>query len=196
LGMPGVGKARVYVTADDDLVTSAETTVQIDSVANLTMEVKDPTGPTPVGEEAVYELRVRNRGTREAENIEVFGYFSRGIEPIGTEGSPSRLGPGQVIFQPLPTLAPGAEAVLKIRARAEAAGNHVFRAEARCKMLNARLVSEATNLYYADGPTETPEAQQPAAAAPATEQPAPPVRDAMRVVPSTGTSRYPNQIRQ
>jgi uncharacterized repeat protein (TIGR01451 family) len=188
LGTPGLGKARVYLVAEDDLMTSAETIVQIDSVANLTMEVRDPTGPVPVGEEAVYELRVRNRGTREAENIEVFAYFSRGIEPIGAEGAPNRLGPGQVVFQPLSSLAPGAETVLKIRARAEAAGNHVFRAEARCKTLNARLVSEATNLYYTDGPTET-QPPQTAAAAPSVNPPvnqAPPVNEAMRIIPRPG----------
>jgi uncharacterized repeat protein (TIGR01451 family) len=189
LGTPGLGKARVYVVAEDDLMTSAETIVQIDSVANLTMEVRDPTGPVPVGEEAVYELHVRNRGTREAENIEVFGYFSRGIEPIGAEGAPNRLAPGQVAFQPLSSLAPGAEAVLRIRARAEAAGNHVFRAEARCKMLNARLVSEATNLYYTDGPTEAQPSQTAAAAAPPANPPVnrtPPASEAMRVIPRPG----------
>lgn len=141
------------------------------------MEVKDPTGPVPLGEEAVYELRVRNRGTREAENVEVYAYFSRGIEPTAAEGVPSRLAPGQVVFQPIASLAPGAEAVLKVRARADVAGNHVFRAEARCKPLNARLVSEATNLYYADGPTETQTAKNPPAETPA------PQYDAMRVIP-------------
>jgi uncharacterized repeat protein (TIGR01451 family) len=180
LGTPGTGKARVYTAADDDLMASAETTVQVDSLANLTMEVKDPTGPVPVGEEAVYELRVRNRGTREAQNVEVFAYFSRGIEPIGAEGAPNRLAPGQVVFQPLPSLPPGAEAVLRVRAKAEAAGNHVFRAEARCKPLNARLVSEATNLYYIDGPAETP-APQTAGDPPADQTP--PTYDAMRVMP-------------
>jgi uncharacterized repeat protein (TIGR01451 family) len=179
LGAPGLGKARVYVVADDDLMTSAETIVQIDSVANLVMEVKDPTGPVPVGEDAIYELRIRNRGTREAENVEVFGYFSRGIEPVSADGAPNRLAPGQVTFQPLPTLAPGTEAVLRIRARAEAAGNHVFRAEARCKTLNARLVSEATNLYYTDGPMDAPGSQT---ANPPPEQTQPP-QDAMRLVP-------------
>ena len=60
------------------------------------MDVKDPQGPVAVGDEATYEVRVRNRGTKEAEGVEVFAYFSRGIEPTGAEGGPNRLGPGQV----------------------------------------------------------------------------------------------------
>jgi len=75
-----------------------------------------------VGEEAIYEVRVRNRGSKEAVGVEVFAFFSRGIEPTVAEGAPNRLGPGQVTFTPVASLAPGAEAVFKIRARAEVAG--------------------------------------------------------------------------
>jgi hypothetical protein len=85
-----------------------------------------------------------------------------------------------VVFQPIASLAPGAEAVLRVHAKAEVAGNHVFRVEARCRQLNARLISEATNLYYSD----TPAASQPPQNSAATNAPptddrigsAPPVR--------------------
>jgi uncharacterized repeat protein (TIGR01451 family) len=146
----GMSRIRLGVAADDDLAASAETVVQIEAVANLTMDVKDPSGPIQVGDEAVYEVRVRNRGTLEARDVEVVAYFSRGIEPVAAEGAENRLGEGEVVFQPIASLAPGAEMVLKVHAKAEAAGNHVFRAETHCKPLGARLVSEATNLYYTD----------------------------------------------
>jgi hypothetical protein len=66
-----------------------------------------------------------------------------------------------VIFQPIPLVGPGSEVLLKIRAKAEDAGNHVFRAEAHCKTLGTRLISEAANLFYteasiADGATAQP----------------------------------------
>jgi len=172
LGSPGVGRFQLSATADGGLTASADAETRIDAVANLTMDVKDPDRPVAVGAEAVYEVRIRNRGARAAENVEVFAYFSRGIEPTGAEGGPNRIEPGQVIFQPIASLAPGAEAVLTVRARAEAAGNHVFRVESHCKPLGARLVSEATNLFYADA--QVASEQQPAAG----ER----LRDAMRPV--------------
>ena len=135
---------------------SAATVTQVETVANLVMDVKSPDGPVAVGEEATYEVRVRNRGTKDAETIEVFAYLSNGIEPTAAEGSPSRLGPGQVVFQPIKSLAPGAEAVLKVRVRAEVGGNHIFRVETHSQPLGARLVSEVTNLYYADASTGQP----------------------------------------
>ena len=146
----GISRVEVAASAEDDLTASAVAVTQVESVANLALEVKDPGAPVPVGEETVYEIRVRNRGTKDAEGVEVIGYFSRGIEPTGAEGGANRIASGQVVFMPIPTITPGTEIVLKIRARAEAPGNHVFRAEMYCKALGSRLVSEEVTLYYQD----------------------------------------------
>jgi len=177
LGTAGMSQIRLNASADDDITASAQANVRVEAVANLVMEVKDPPGPVPVGKEAIYQVRVRNRGTKEARGVEVFTYFSRGIEPVLAEGGPNRLGPGQVAFHPIAALAPGAEAVFSIRALAEEAGNHVFRAEAHCKPLSARLISEATSLYYADGP-----APQQAKRTPSDRESAAAQYDAMRPV--------------
>ena len=169
--LAGLSRVQVNAVADDDLTASAGTVTRVEAMANLVLDVKDPEGPVAVGDEATYEVRVRNRGTKEAAGVEIFAYFSRGIEPTGADGAPNRLGPGQVVFQPIPSLAPGAEAVVKVRARAEIAGNHVFRSEAHCKPLGVRLISEASNLYYTDA--------SEAAQAASSEGPAP---GAMRTV--------------
>jgi uncharacterized repeat protein (TIGR01451 family) len=178
LGAVGVSRLQLTVTADDDLAARAETPVEVNGVANLTMEVKDPAGPAPIGEETIYEVVVRNRGTKEAQGVEVFGYFSRGIEPTATEGAPSRLASGEVVFQSIASLAPGEEVVLKIHARAEVAGNHIFRAEAHCKPLSARLIREATVLYYGEVAAGKPTAGEPSGEA----LKAPP-HQAMRPIP-------------
>jgi hypothetical protein len=141
----------------------AAVNTRVESVANLVMNVVDPSGPVAVGDSAPYEIHVRNRGTKVADNVEVFVYFSRGIEPVAAEGAPNRMMPGQVVFLPIASIEPGAEIVLKVQGRAEIAGNHVFRAEAHCKPLGARLISEATNLYYTDSSNGQQVAQESAA---------------------------------
>ena len=98
-----------------------------------------------------YELRVRNRGTKSADNVEIVTYFSEGVEPVVAEGHPNRLAPGQVIFHPITSMAPNTEVVLTIRARAAKDGNHIFRAEVHCKPLGTRLVREETTHFYLDG---------------------------------------------
>jgi uncharacterized repeat protein (TIGR01451 family) len=151
LGAAGTARLDVSAAAEDELSTIAGVNTQIDAAASLVLEVQDPPGPVSLGDEAVYEVHIRNRGTKVAEGVEVLSYFSRGIEPIAAEGGPNRIGPGQVAFSPLATLAPGAEIVFKVRAKAETAGNHVFRAEVHCKAMGTRLISEKNTLYYQDG---------------------------------------------
>ena len=98
LGAAGMSRVQVDATADDDLTASANTVTRVESVANLTMDVKDPQGPVPVGDEVTYEVHVRNRGTKEAVGVEVFAYFSCGIEPTGADGAPNRV-IGQATFE-------------------------------------------------------------------------------------------------
>src|SRR5690606_6518530 len=97
--------------------------------ADLKLLVTDPQGPVPVGDTAVYELRIRNRGTQAAEAIEAVIFFSDGIEPLSVEGADHELGRGQVLFKTIPQVAANGELVVKVLARAERPGNHVFRAE-------------------------------------------------------------------
>ncbi len=150
LGLPGTNRLEVVARADDALTASAEALTRVEAVADLALEVEDPRAPVPVGAEGVYRLRIRNRGTKAAEHVEVIGYFSRGIEPVSAEGATHRIGPGQVVFSPIASLAAGSEVVLTIRARAEQPGNHVFRAEMHCKPLDTRLVREETTHFYQD----------------------------------------------
>jgi len=151
-GTAGLSRLEISATAEEDLTASAIAETQVESVANLTLDVRDPVGPVLVGDEVAYEIHVRNRGTKEAEGVEVISFFSRGIEPISAEGGTNRVGQGQVVFTPIPSLPPSAEIVFKINARADAPGNHIFRAEVHCKTLGSRLVLENTTLYYQDAP--------------------------------------------
>jgi uncharacterized repeat protein (TIGR01451 family) len=152
LGMPGSCRLEVNCAAEDELTAMAGATTRVDAIADLRLDVKDPAGPIALGEEAVYEVRVFNRGTKAAEGVEVMAFFSSGIEPANVEGAGHKIQPGQVVFDPIASIGPGAEMTLKIRAKAEVAGAHVFRAEVHCRPLGTRLVSEETTHFYHDGP--------------------------------------------
>ena len=134
-------------------MAAAEAITRVEAMADLRLEVKDPEGPVPVGSDATYELHLRNRGTKAAENVEVLAYFSSGVEPVSADGQTHHISPGQVVFDPIPAIAPAAELVLKVKAKAEVAGNHVFRAEVHCKTMGTRLVREEVTHYYQDGPS-------------------------------------------
>jgi uncharacterized repeat protein (TIGR01451 family) len=177
LALSGVNRLEFTSAADDDLLATAESVTRVEAMADLRLEVKDPDGPVPVGSDTTYELHIRNRGTKAAENVEVLAYFSNGVEPISADGQTHRITPGQVAFDPIPVIPPAAEMVLKVKAKAEMAGNHVFRAELHCKASGTRLVCEEVTHYYQDGPSLQ---QATAPSARPVTTPAPATRDESR----------------
>ena len=104
-------------------------TTAVEAIADLVLSINDPTAPAPVGENVEYEIVIRNRGTRAAENVKVVAQFSNGIEPVQLIGAKGEIVPGQALFNPLQAIAAGQEVKLRVRAKATKAAHHRFRAE-------------------------------------------------------------------
>lgn len=150
--MKTAGTSDVQLQAHaGDLVADASATTKVEAVADLKLVVADPLGPKPVGEEVVYQVTITNRGTKAARKVAVVVNFSEGVEPTGVEGAKAEVGGGQALFQPISSIEPGAELVLKIKAKAEKAGSHIFRAEVRCTDPETRLASEQTSRFFGGG---------------------------------------------
>lgn len=151
---------------DQTAATDAIKTV-VEAIADLKLFVNDPQGPVPVGKEVVYEILITNRGSKEATNIEVVAQFSEGIEPTGAVGHGGQVLPGQVVFEPIRSLAAGDQISLKVTARAHQSGNLRFRAELTCADLDTTLASEENTRFFqavkgaSDTSTETRAAVQP-----------------------------------
>jgi hypothetical protein len=133
----------------------------VDALADLKLVVNDPPGAIPVGKEVFYEVKVLNRGTKTAAGVEIAAYFSDGIEPTAVEGLQGAIAPGQVTAAPVPALPPGAEITLKIKARADQAGNHIFRAVVQCANPETRLASEETTRFYSSAQATPAPAEPP-----------------------------------
>lgn len=147
----GQNQLEVAAVADGDLKRSQVAVTEVIAVADLVLDVSDPSGPVAVGRDAVYELRIRNRGTKSAEGVEIVAFYSKGVEPVSAEGGAHEISPGTVVFDPIATLGAGEETVFKIHARADTGGTHRFRVELQCKPLNTKLTQEETTLFYGDG---------------------------------------------
>lgn len=130
----------------------------VTGVADLKLIVNDPPGPKMLDELAVYEIKIVNRGTKVATNIDVVGQFGYGVEPVKTEGRRAELLPGQAVFNPIDSLGPGEEIVLKVYAQASKAGRHKFRAVVKSSDPETALVQEEMTWFHSaeqssgDGP--------------------------------------------
>lgn len=133
------------------LLATKSLTTLVESIADLKLYVNDPRGPIPVGEQVDYEFRLENRGTKVAENISVSVTFAEGIQPLAAVGAQSKIQTGVVNFSSINRLEAGKEIVLKVTAKALAAGSHSFRVEVKCNDPVTKLASEETTRFYATG---------------------------------------------
>jgi uncharacterized repeat protein (TIGR01451 family) len=144
----GLCKLEASVSDSSGLIAGSSGSVSAEAIADLRMEVENPQGPVEVGQEAAYTINVSNRGTKPAEDVEVFAAFAAGLEPFAVEGANGTMSDGQVVFDKIPSVSAGQTITLKIKVKAEKSGKHRVRAEVNCPAVNAHLLFEQATYYY------------------------------------------------
>ena len=139
-----------------DLAASGVCLTKVETVADLVLSVQDPKGPLPTGQDVVYEIRIRNRGTRSARDVNLVMQFSEGIEPTRADAIKHKIVPGQVLFAPIAQIDPGQEIKYHVTAQADKNGTHVFRAQLTCADSDAREIAEGTTRFFGDTVETTP----------------------------------------
>ena len=105
LNAPGVNRLVVQAQGSAGVVATGEAQTEVEAAPDLKLVVNDPTGPLPTSEHAVYELQVMNRGSQAAEQVKIVVQFGDGMEPVAFEGCEAKIVPGQIVCQPLTSLA-------------------------------------------------------------------------------------------
>jgi uncharacterized repeat protein (TIGR01451 family) len=160
MNAPGANQLTfTAATAEGSLSDSGVAETRVEALADLKLSVTDPSGPVAVGTQAMYEIRVVNRGADSARNVNVVALFSDGIEPDQADGAMYTVTDGRVSFQPIEEIPAGGGVTLRIRARALQAGTHVFRAEVLCSELEIKLAAEETTRFYSD--EVVPDSEEP-----------------------------------
>jgi uncharacterized repeat protein (TIGR01451 family) len=118
---------------------------QVEALADLVLTVNDPPAPAPVGKEVVYEITLRNRGSKAATAVQALTHFGNGIEPIRIEGHQGDVTTGQVAFDTIPRIEAGETLTLRVIAQASSEGLHRFRTEV--SSADTVLVAEEATRY-------------------------------------------------
>ncbi len=150
LATAGENQLEISTRGKGDLAAAKLFVTKVEALADLKLIIDDPQGPVAVGEDMVYDVHVLNRGTKQAANVSVAAFFSAGVEPLQIEGGKGSLQPGQVVFDNIPSVGPGEDIVFKIHAKAERAGNHIFRVELKCEETETRLTVEESTRFYGE----------------------------------------------
>jgi hypothetical protein len=118
-------------------------------VPALLLEVVDRDDPLEVGAVTVYEIRVLNQGTAPNTNVQIMATFPEGIVPLDAEAdAPYRIQGRQIVFEPLARLAPKADAVFRVRAKADDVGDHRVKIQLNSDQLRIPVVEEESTKVY------------------------------------------------
>ncbi|MEC9093491.1 MAG: hypothetical protein VX438_12335, partial [Planctomycetota bacterium] len=154
----GAARMEFGVRSEGGLTSGNVVNTKVEALADLKLEVVDPRGPQAVGRDVTYELHIKNRGTKSAQNVLVSGEFSDFIDPISGTGAKSQLDQGGVItFDPIQQIKVGETVVLKVIAKATKPGTHTFRAIVNCQEQDIRKISEGTTKFFGDSSNLNPD---------------------------------------
>ncbi|MCY2989679.1 MAG: hypothetical protein NTY19_17645 [Planctomycetota bacterium] len=121
----GEQKLSVEGRAELGLKQACEKTVQVEGSAELQFAVSDSANPIEVGNETTYTIQLTNRGSSAATNVRLSIVLPPQIKPVSGDG-PTRvvLHGAQVAIDPLARVAPGEQAVYKLKVQGLDAGVH------------------------------------------------------------------------
>ncbi len=132
-------------------IANARTATRIEGTASLVLEVLDLDDPVEIGRETAYEVRVRNEGSKQAQNVGLSFELPNGVKLINIKGPTKHIAEsGLVVFKALPALEPGKTAIFQIHIQGADEGNHRVRARLTSDSIQEPLTVEELTRFYAD----------------------------------------------
>ncbi len=139
------------VVSEHGATAEARTSTKIEGAASLVLEVVDLDDPVEVGRETAYEVRVRNDGSKEAQNVGLSIELPTAIQLIGVKAPVEYLAEsGLLVFKSLPALPPGKTAIFHITVKGKDEGNQRLRARLTSDSIQEPLTVEELTKFYAD----------------------------------------------
>ena len=140
-------KATATCSAEKEVTASAKTTIS--GIAAVLLEVIDIDDPIEVGGTETYVITATNQGSAPDTNIKIVCTLEDNEQYVSSSGATKGSAAGNVItFEPLPSLAPKAQATWRVTVKAVKAGDVRFTAVMNTDQLTREVrETEATHLY-------------------------------------------------
>ena len=129
--------------------TSYEVSVQ--GIPSLSFSVVCLSSPVEVGKTAIYEVKVQNRGTKSANNVNIHVRLSEGMQFASAEGpTKHRSNAGVIQYDPIAALEPNQEKTYKFNAKCLEVGDHRISVSMSSDELKTPVTKEESTLVYGD----------------------------------------------
>ena len=141
----------VAVLSDSGVRAEAKIETKVDGVAALTMELVDLDDPVETGVETMYEIRLKNEGSKPASGVSIVCELPAGMELITAKAPVDAIVEGrQILFKSLEQVAPGGQATYKIHVKGVQEGSHRMRVRMTGGGLTEPVIREEVTKVYSD----------------------------------------------
>jgi uncharacterized repeat protein (TIGR01451 family) len=139
------------VQADRGLEAKVPVPLHVEGIPALRLEVVDLEDPIAVGSETTYEIRVLNQGSCDCTNLQISATVPTGMTPRGAAAaSGHRIQGQQVVFEPLPRLAPHADMIYRVKVAGQQPGDMRFKVQMTADQLSQPVNKEESTRVYSD----------------------------------------------
>jgi hypothetical protein len=177
------------------LKSEAEVRTVVEGLPALSIDLGHADDPIEVGAETSYEIRIANSGTKTETNVQVVCTLPEQLEFKGAKCSATvryRQEGRELIFEPLPKLAPKADVIFRIQVRGIAPGDARFRTKIRTDGLKEPVLREDSTRIYSDGaPARSTPPSVPSTSTPAPSALPTPPPNALPTPPSSNPGNLP-----
>lgn len=142
---------KVAAQASRGLKVEGETQTRVEGLSALQLDVTDVEDPVELNGEAVYEIRVTNTGSVTETDVKIACTLPEKVQyKTATGPSGVHVEGAELVFDPLPRLAPKADAVFKVTVKCMAAGTIHFKVKATSTGVIDPVMKEESTRIYAD----------------------------------------------
>jgi uncharacterized repeat protein (TIGR01451 family) len=140
---------RVLAQAKDGEQGQGETVIRVGGLPALRLEITGRDSQVEVGAETVYEVRLANQGSGPSTGVQLQAIIPVAMQALSAEGPAAyRIQAGQLVFEPLPKLEPGAEARFRIHVRCQTPGDWRFQVQMTSEQSRLPLCKEEGTRVY------------------------------------------------
>ena len=142
---------KVKAYAENGPAAESQVETKVDGTAELAMTIVDLDDPVEVGVETAYEIRLKNSGSKAAENVSIACELPQGVILIEAKGPTSHVAEkGLLVFKGLKELAPQQTATYMVRVKGKTAGHLRFQARLTSDSSPEPIVAEELTKFYQD----------------------------------------------
>jgi uncharacterized repeat protein (TIGR01451 family) len=142
---------KVAAQASRGIKAESEAQTRVEGLSALQLDVTDMEDPVEINGDVVYEVRITNTGSVTETDVKIACTLpdktvyktATGPTAVHAEGK-------EIVFDPLPRLAPKADAVYKVTVKSTAAGMIHFKARATSAAVSDPILKEESTRIYAD----------------------------------------------